>query len=164
MKELLLYRHAKAEKSAPGGSDNERPLSRKGGSQAKSMGRMLKDADSIPDLILTSNATRAADTAAITAAACGCTSPVRQAAALYDAEPESYAQELRGVDESVNRVMLVGHNPTIEEFAARLLGERIEIKTAYLVRLSLDIGFWQDFQLDARAKLRAVLVPKPAGV
>ncbi|HUX13131.1 MAG TPA: histidine phosphatase family protein [Spirochaetia bacterium] len=164
MKELLLYRHAKAEKSVPGGTDDERPLSPRGEHEAKTMGRKLKAADAIPDYILSSSATRAADTAAITSTACGCRAPVHYATALYDAEPESYAQELRRVDKSVNRVMLVGHNPTIEEFAARLLGHRIEMKTAYLVHLSLDISGWQDFELGAPVKLKSVLVPETAGV
>lgn len=163
MKELLLYRHAKAEKSAPGEGDRERKLAPRGELQARVMGRMLREAAALPDLVLSSDALRAVETATVTLRESGCGARLQSSSTLYDADPDDLEAELRSIGENAERIMLVGHNPAMEEFAARLIRKRVEMKTANLVRFSLDIVRWNDFGAETRAKLIAVMVPEIPG-
>ncbi len=160
MKELLLYRHAKAEKSLPGEGDRARHLAPTGEFQARAMGKMLREASALPDLVLSSDALRAVETATITLRESGCGAPMQSSSTLYDAEPDDYEAELRSIEGGADRIMLVGHNPAMEEFAGRLLKRRVEMKTANLVRFSLDIAGWNSFGPDTDAKLIAMMVPE----
>ena len=135
--DLYLLRHADANTEAA--SDDLRPLSEKGISQARKVGRFCKDRGLKPELILTSPVQRATETAEIVAEilkgellterwlACGM-------------QPETAAEELRGY-ERFGSVMIVGHQPDFSLFAAHLLGlrdnEQICIRKASLTHLEL---------------------------
>jgi phosphohistidine phosphatase len=134
---LYLLRHADANTEAA--TDDERPLSQKGISQARKVGRFCKDHDLKPDMIITSPVRRAAETADIVAEvikgqlitepwlACGM-------------QPETALEELRGY-ERFESVMIVGHQPDFSLLAAHLLGlrdnEQISIRKASLTNLEL---------------------------
>jgi phosphohistidine phosphatase len=160
MKELLLYRHAKAEKSVPGIRDHERPLSAEGEKQAESIGERIREESSVPDLILTSDARRALSTARIAALSAGCPERVHAVAALFDGEIETYAQEIRLRGGKAARLMVVGHNPTMEELVERLAGRRIEIKAGYLVRVAVRISSWEAFDFGENSEIQGVLMPE----
>ena len=63
MKTLLILRHAKSSWKFPDLSDHDRPLNRRGKQDAPRMGRLLKEKGLVPDLVISSTATRAKDTA-----------------------------------------------------------------------------------------------------
>ena len=135
MKELLIYRHAKADKLSPGELDRERKLSGKGRRQAKRMGKVLRLANLLPDIALSSDAVRAVTTAELTLAAAGCAAAIQQ------------------------RVMVVGHNPVLEELLERLTGDRVELKTGYLVRGRVDIARWKELSFESPFAVAEILVP-----
>jgi phosphohistidine phosphatase len=70
MKTLLIMRHAKSSWKDPDLPDHDRPLNKRGKHDAPSMGKLLKDEDLIPDLIISSTAARAKKTAELVAKAC----------------------------------------------------------------------------------------------
>lgn len=135
--DLYLLRHADANTVAA--TDDARPLSEKGISQAKKVGRFCKDHNIKPEIILTSPVLRAAETAEIVAEiikgelmvepwlACGM-------------HPETAMEELRGY-ERFESVMIVGHQPDFSLLAAHILGlqdnEQISIRKASLTHLEL---------------------------
>ena len=67
MKTLLLLRHAKSSWKVPDLSDHDRPLNRRGKKDAPKMGRLLKEKELVPDLVIDSTARRAKDTASAVA-------------------------------------------------------------------------------------------------
>ena len=144
-KRLLLFRHAKSDWHAGITDDHKRPLTKRGSEAARVMGRVLAAADQVPDLIVTSSAVRARTTVELAHTA-GCwTCPIETSDALYDTDATSVLEEIRGLPDSADRVLLAGHEPTWSELAVRLIGGGdLRFPTAALVRLDLDVARWRD--------------------
>ena len=118
MRELILLRHAHAETATAGVADTDRPLSRQGVAEAEAAGRWLKEHGYLPDRVLVSPARRTRETLEEVLRTLGYVEQ-RQDERIYDATPGTLMQvadELR----DIARVMLVGHNPGLEQMAALL--------------------------------------------
>jgi len=118
MRELILLRHAHAEAAAAGQADADRPLSRQGLAEAEAAGRWLKEHGYLPDRVLVSPSRRTRETLEEVLRVLGYVEQ-RQEQRIYDATPGTLMQvadELR----DITRVMLVGHNPGLEQMAALL--------------------------------------------
>ena len=119
MKELILVRHAKSSWKDPALSDHERPLNRRGKRDAPEMGERLARSGYDPDLIVSSSAVRALDTARTTLA--GKLGYPRASIAveerLFHAGVADLLHVIQGVDDSVDILMLFGHNPGLTDFA-----------------------------------------------
>jgi phosphohistidine phosphatase len=160
MKTLLILRHAKsswAELSLP---DYERPLNDRGKHDAPRMGRLVKDEGLVPDLIVSSTARRARKTAAKVAKACGYDSPIEHTDSFYQAYPDDYIQILRCVADEHNAVMVVGHNPCLEELVEAVAGERHRMPTAALAHVALEIDRWEELSLQTPGRLVQIWRPK----
>jgi phosphohistidine phosphatase len=135
--DLFLLRHADANTTAA--TDDARPLSEKGISQARRVGRFCKDHDLRPELIITSPVQRAAETAEIVAEILKGELMTEQWLAC-GMQPETAMEELRGF-ERFGSVMIVGHQPDFSLLAAHLLGlrdnEQIAIRKASLTQFEL---------------------------
>lgn len=116
MRELILLRHAHAEPAAAGQADLDRPLSAEGHAEAEAAGAWLRDNGLIPDLALCSSARRARETLEVVLAATGYVEQ-RLEDSIYDATPGALAA-LADSHRQVGRVLLVGHNPGLEQLAA----------------------------------------------
>lgn len=118
MRELILLRHAHAEPPAPGQEDFDRPLSLQGQAEAEAAGRWLLEHGYVPDRVVCSTARRTRETTEQALTALGYVE-VRFEQRIYDATPGMLIQV---VDEhrDIPRVMLVGHNPGLEQLAALL--------------------------------------------
>ncbi len=118
MKRLILIRHAKSSWSSAAEDDRHRPLNERGKKAAASLGVWLAAQGYIPDQVLSSNATRCAETWAGMAPALGATPAVDFKPALYLAG----AEEMLGVLQSASgeTVLMLGHMPGIGAFARAL--------------------------------------------
>jgi phosphohistidine phosphatase len=160
MKELLLLRHAKSSWSNPGLADHDRPLNRRGKSDAPRMGDLLRREQLIPDLIICSTATRARKTASAVAEAAGYEGELRFTRDLYHAGDDTYLTVAAVEGDPANRVMLVGHNPGMEMLVEALSGAYERMPTAAIAYFTLDIETWSDLDEDVGATLQAVWRPK----
>lgn len=114
-RQLLLLRHAKSDWNVDV-SDFERPLKRRGKRAAQRLGAWLRSQNLVPDLILSSPAERARNTAEKLTKAMGLTvQQIQFDTQLYDAELKDLKQVLARCPSSANRVLLVAHNPGLEE-------------------------------------------------
>jgi phosphohistidine phosphatase len=171
MKRLLLLRHAKSSWDDPSLADFERPLSPRGLKAAPRMGRELAARDWLPDRALVSPAVRTHATWDLVAAQWPAHPPVTFPETLYDATPEEILGELRSTPERASTLLVVAHNPGLQQFADRLAGGTSDEKalarlrqrfpTAGLVRLVFD-GRWRDLGFDG-ARLTHCLRPKDLG-
>jgi phosphohistidine phosphatase len=120
MKTLLLLRHghSSVDDRLP---DPERPLSGQGRRDVKRLAGLLRRLGLKPDLVASSPARRALETAELAAAGCGYTGKIRLEPRLYEADSEQYLQVLRGLPARCRCVLLVGHNPGIRQAAAALI-------------------------------------------
>jgi phosphohistidine phosphatase SixA len=116
MRELILLRHAHAEPANTGQADLDRPLSPEGLAEAEAAGRWLAEHKRVPDCVLCSPARRTRETLEAVLAAVGYVDQ-RLEPRIYDATPGTLAA-LIDEHRDVDRLLLVGHNPGLEELAA----------------------------------------------
>lgn len=163
MKTLLILRHAKSSWEDASLPDHDRPLSKRGKRDAPRMGRLLKEEGLRPDLILSSTAKRARRTAEAVAEECGYEDEVRLNRDLYAAGPEEILHVLKGLAEDPERVMVVGHNPGLEELVSGLTGEEERMPTAALAQVRLVIEAWNELDEDTHGALVNVWRPRELG-
>ena len=150
MKRLVLIRHAKSSWANPLQSDFDRPLNDRGERDAPMMGDRLKLADVIPDLIISSTAKRASQTAKRIAKAVGYdTDEIEWLEELYHCVPAVFEEVIYAVDDEVNTLYMVAHNPSISEFAAALDNTRSidDMPTCAVAAFKIDTDRWADFSL-----------------
>lgn len=164
MKELLLLRHAKSDRKADV-SDIERPLKKRGKRDAQNIGVWLKTQHLIPAVILSSPATRAIETVKIIYEELNIDGLVIQEdSRLYATGIEQLKMVLASCPETMQRVLLVGHNPELEELLTHLVGEKALpdreklLPTSALVHLSFDCP-WADLHSDC-AQLLSITYAK----
>jgi len=161
--ELLLLRHAKSD-WAVDSDDFSRPLKKRGRRAAKQVGRWLREQHLIPDMILSSPATRALTTAQqvcrqldIDESAIVCDSRI------YEADAQTLLSVLK-TNRHERRVLLVGHNPGLEDLLLKLVPHSVPLSangkclpTAALAQLSFE-GDWPGLA-EGAAKLVTLVRP-----
>ncbi len=160
MKTLLILRHAKSSWNYPELSDYGRPLNARGKRDAPRMGEFLREQGLIPDRILTSSAKRARKTASKVAKTCGYTGKVKKVDAFYDSVAGVYYETLQALPDKYQRVMVVGHNPTMEQLVRSLTGEFRQMPTAALAHIELPIQRWEALNVDTEGTLVNLWTPK----
>lgn len=164
MKRILLLRHAKSDRDNPGLPDFERPLAKRGLKDAPRMGAVLSAFDSVPDRILASPARRAKETAELVAKACGYKKAIEWHESFYGGDAEDLIAALQRLPDSVDQVLLVGHNPTMEETVSALISGDdsdaiVMMPTAALACIQVDIDNWADLETE-RGILQWFLIPR----
>lgn len=159
---LILFRHAKSDwHSDYGLDDHDRPLSRRGRRDARTMGRFLANARQVPELAMTSPAVRARSTLELAVAAGGWSCQVQVDAGLYGEAPDLLS-EVRSAPSEVRSLVLVGHEPAWSTGAQLLTGAaRIRLPTAAMLRLEFEADSWGDIE-PATATIAWLVVPRLA--
>jgi len=160
MKTLLLLRHAKSSWKNPDLADHERPLKKRGKRDAPNMGKFLAKNDLLPDLIVTSTAVRARETARLLADAAAYPGNIHEDETLYPTEVRRCITTIQGLSDEYSRVMLVGHNPGLEDFLGNVAGRYERFPTCAVARLDADIEQWRDFLLNDAVELTAIYRPR----
>ncbi len=126
--ELLLLRHAKSDWSVEM-DDFSRPLKKRGRRSAKQIGRWLREQDLIPDTILSSPAIRALATAQRVCRQLGIDkSAIICDPRIYEADASTLLTVLRTSCHE-RRVLLVGHNPGLENLLSKLINDSVPLST-----------------------------------
>ncbi len=117
---IYLLRHAEAAWAEPGQRDFDRPLNPNGFGQAEIVADRAADKGYRPDILLSSTALRCRDTAEAVHRAMGEALDMRFVDTLYNASVDTYLEIIDAQD--AGAVMLVGHNPTMEQTLSALIG------------------------------------------
>lgn len=120
---LYLLRHAKAGWTQPGETDFDRALDETGHREALTTGRMAAQASFMPDRILSSSAVRCRQTAAAFRDATGIATQILHLDALYNGTADAY-RGLIAEHAEESSMLIVGHNPVIEELMSDIIGDR----------------------------------------
>lgn len=168
MKELLLLRHAKSSWDAPDLDDFDRPLSTRGLNAAPLMGKAIAARGWLPQMALVSPSVRTRETWRIVAAQSPRFVEPTFRDTLYEASAGQLLAEVRHAPEEITSLLLLGHNPGMQDFATLISGEgsdetamqqlRKKFPTAGLARLEFD-GRWDELRAGA-ARLSHFLRPK----
>jgi phosphohistidine phosphatase len=147
MRRLTLVRHAKSDWKNSDLKDFDRPLNKRGQKEAPQMAEQLAAQQVRVDLMLTSPALRALETARVFARALNY--PLRRLKGeerLYLAQPKDILEIVKGVGSRVRHLMLFGHNPGLSEFAQGLSNnpELGELPTCAVYSVELDVRSWSD--------------------
>ncbi len=123
MKTLYLLRHAKSSWGDAGLPDHERPLNERGRKAAKRMGRYLRGLRHPPALVLASTARRVGETLELILPELAGDVTVVRDRALYLATPDTLLSRLHATSINPDSLLIVGHNPGLQELALHLSGE-----------------------------------------
>ncbi len=161
MKTLYLVRHAKSSWKYPNLDDFERPLNKRGRKSAPIMGKILKKLKVTPDLVISSPANRAAMTARIVAAAISYPlENIRYSETMYEFSENALFHVVKQIDDSVNKAMVVGHNPALNGLANYVGDQPIgNIPTCGAICVELNISSWANIN-EHCGKLKFFEFPK----
>ena len=160
MKTLLLMRHAKSSWKDDGLSDHDRPLKKRGRKDTKRMVNILEKNDLFPHMILSSSAARAIETVNIIVENLGYENEILVLDSLYMGEPDDFVEALQNLDNDIDIVMIVAHNPGIEAYLQIIDGEIEAMPTGALGHLVLGIDDWREVNFDTMGDLLGFWTPK----
>ncbi len=159
MKTLLLLRHAKSSWKQPELNDHDRPLNKRGKKEAPKVGKYLKENRLVPDLILSSTARRARDTAQAVADESGYKGEVVFYQDLYLSDTACYLDILQCQPDTANRILVVGHNPDLDDLLTLLTDISNHLATAALAQIDLPISSWQELNEATDGRLQLTWSP-----
>jgi phosphohistidine phosphatase len=146
LRQLLLLRHAKSSWDDPKLADHERPLSGRGRRAATAMRTEMARLGLVPDLVLVSSARRTQETLAALLPFEE-TPLIETLDTLYLATPSQMLHVLNGVAQTVRSVMLIGHNPGLQELAQQLTGSAADPAAAERMAKKFPTGALAEFMV-----------------
>lgn len=157
MKRLVVMRHAKSDWHAGAGSDHERPLNPRGKREAPIVAAELRASGFVPELVISSDATRTRETWALMEAQFPGI-PVTFDPTLYLAGIDAVRAALRKIDDGVRTVLVLGHNPGWEDMVSDVSGRRVELKTAHAAVLEAKRdASWGELLVEDGVKLLRIV-------
>ncbi|MCX7876046.1 MAG: histidine phosphatase family protein [Melioribacteraceae bacterium] len=143
MKYLYLIRHAKSSWDDSSLSDHERPLNNRGLRNATFMSNLIKDKNIMPDLIISSTAERAVQTAKIFSNSLQHLNPIKFDSRIYEATTQNLLEVVSEIENHFNIVFMFGHNPGLTNFANFISNQPIySLPTCAIVGFELQIDNW----------------------
>lgn len=145
MKSVIFFRHGKSDWNTEGESDHDRPLKKRGIKASRKMGKYLKDTGFMPGECITSSARRAKESLDVVLQATEWDVPVRVTDELYEATPVQVLDVLRSTDDTIEDVLVAGHEPSLS-MTIRLLagGMAVRFPTAAMARIDLEVDSWRE--------------------
>lgn len=167
MKTLCLLRHAHSDPATtPDMDDHDRVLSARGKLEAENVGAFMKEQGILPDMMFCSSSARTVETARIAFAELF-KGGMESLASRFDrdfylAPPEVIMDEIREADDRYSKLIVIGHNPGLEDLAEKLAragGEVIgKFPPSALAVFTCDVEKWQDFSRK-KVQLKTVFMP-----
>ena len=156
MKSLLILRHAKSSWKHPELTDHDRPLNKRGKRDAPRMGKILRSEYLIPEAIISSTAARTRAIVEAIAKASGYKGKIALNRSLYAAGPEAYLKVLHELSDHYKRVLVVGHNPGLEELLEMFTGETQIMPTCTLAHVKFSIDSWIELDYKTKGQLAGI--------
>lgn len=147
MKKIILIRHAKSAWDNPWLNDHDRPLAERGEKAAPLMGQKLVKKNIYPDLILSSTALRAKETAILISKEVGYPiNKIELIEQLYHSSPSTMLKYLHMQKDHVNIIFLVAHNPGMTDLVNYLGYTLDNLPTAGIVGFKSSVEKWSDLK------------------
>ncbi len=148
MRTLLIMRHAKSSWDNPDWSDFERPLNQRGLETAPFMGSIIYQNELNPALIISSPAKRAKQTAILVKETAQVKNPIKFEDKIYEASATTLLYLAAEFPDEYETILVIGHNPGMEEFIRILTGNYCSMPTAALAKVLLNIDSWKGIGLN----------------
>ena len=160
---LILMRHAKSDWGDEGCPDHDRTLNARGRRSAPQMAGWLAASNYLPDIIHASTARRGAETIAGMMTVWKPQPPVYPNPSLYLAHPEAILKLVRSDSLGKATVMLVAHNPGLQQLASHFAGDELDFPTAAIAIFDFPISDWSELTTATPARLIQHVFPKGLG-
>lgn len=160
MKTLYIVRHAKSSWDFPDLPDIDRPVIERGIFKTKKIVAELNNMNISLDLMISSHAKRANDTAKIIAAGINYSvEKIMVSKNIYQVDRDEIFKLIFGLNDNLDSLMIVGHNPTMTQFVNLFLEEKIDLlPTSGVVSISFETGNWLGI-IKAPHKTNFILFP-----
>lgn len=158
---LLLLRHAKSSWKNKELDDHDRPLNKRGNRDAIKMGKYLKKINMIPNAIVTSSALRAVETTSLVCRHCDYDGSVEVNFTFHKSGVDSYIRCISQTPVDRTRLLLIGHNPELEDLVGMLAHRSLKMSTCTLVQINMYIPNWSNIisQNDFRSEIMNIRKP-----
>jgi phosphohistidine phosphatase len=159
MRTLYLLRHAKSSWSDASLRDFDRPLNDRGREAAKQIGERLASEKLNEPVVICSPALRTRQTAEIVFASAGLSVEEHFDERVYEASLGDLLQVVSEIDDNEELAILIGHNPGFAELLATLTGERRDVPTCALAKITFAVASWRDVRT-GEGNLEWFITPK----
>ncbi|MBW6471959.1 MAG: histidine phosphatase family protein [Anaerolineaceae bacterium] len=160
MKTLLIMRHAKSSWKEQELPDHDRPLKKKGRKDVANMAKLIKKKALVPDLILSSTAIRAKETATLLMEKLNLKDRLELVEDFYMAEPETYIQKIATVPNKLEILLIVGHNPGLEGLVMTLGDKISSLPTGSIAKIYLFIDKWSELTTETAGEINKLWIPE----
>ena len=149
MKKITLLRHGNSLFQNSSTNDWSRPLSPEGEKECHDVAKFIKDCHPLPSKIISSNARRTIETVKILLEKNKWDSEILNVdKELYLASANLLTEKIQSQSESINDLIIVGHNPGLSELSSSLLKQSIYLPTSGCVSLNINLDLW-DLQAES---------------
>ncbi|MEO1998092.1 MAG: histidine phosphatase family protein [Planctomycetaceae bacterium] len=162
-KTLLILRHAKSSWAESGMHDHDRPLNKRGQRDAGRMGQLLTRERLSVATMLSSTAKRARCTAELLQTELDEPPQAHFLNELYHARPEDCMECVAKTCHDEPCVLVIGHNPGLEEWVFDLTGSGVRFVTAALARVEIELESWSLLRAGVRGNMVGLWVPRELG-
>jgi phosphohistidine phosphatase len=142
MKTLYIMRHGKKEESNSDEYDYDIELAKKGKDDSKTVSKKLKDQNHNIDLIVSSPAIRARQTAEIVSKTIQYDKNIMYNEVIYQAFVNEIVESVSYTFDTVDNLLVIGHNPALTALAITFTDFKEEIKSAQIVKIEFDCDSW----------------------
>lgn len=138
----MIMRHGKSDWDTDSPDDHGRPLAPRGIASAERMGEVIRELELVPDLVVSSTATRARSTAELARITGGWSSRLVLDEALYGASVATVVDVVSRHARGFDRIMIVGHEPTSSMTIRHLTGARVAMRTGTVACIEFSTSDW----------------------
>ena len=146
MKSIIIFRHGKSDWDATYDRDHDRPLSKRGFKAAIKMGKYLDKINQIPDQVISSSATRTKSTAELAIKYGNWNSKYSIESKIYGGSSETLLELVHLLDNKVNSICLVGHEPTCSSFISLCTFHSQRFTTASMAKINFKSDTWNKIE------------------
>ena len=146
MKSIIIFRHGKSDWDAIYDRDHNRPLSKRGSKAAIKMGKYLDKINQIPDQVISSSATRTKNTAELAIKHGNWNSKYSIESKIYGGSSETLLELVHLLDNKVNSICLVGHEPTCSSFISLCTFHSQRFTTASMAKINFKSDTWSKIE------------------
>lgn len=143
MKQIVVVRHVSAAPAEDNMGDFVREITPVGERHARNFAHRLAERNLVPQHIICSDAVRAVQTSEVFSAESGYGGEIDANPDLYDATEETWLDNLRVLDDALDRVMIVGHNPALEALVHLLTGNHHKLSAGAVAVIEIDSESWR---------------------
>lgn len=158
MKTLYVLRHAKSGWADNLQADFDRPLNQRGLNAAPFVGEVMAKRDALPDIVISSPARRAMQTAALFKESAGSNAEIKYDERIYEASVHALEIVVSQIDDKFESALIVGHNPGMEGLINYLTGTQEAMPTSALASINLVIDEWKEVKVRC-GKLQFIMRP-----